>query len=268
MSRIEGHTPVFTKNASETSICFHHARRWFPRWLLLGALVLAGSPAGAGVIVIGQGSSLATGAGQVDLRCGDAEIGGSLSGSLKGARDITLAPGAELSGALLSLSGSWINNGGRSINASVDWPDGCGVVESRMLGSSDLLALTISSQSGREIRFDGAGEQLIADSLSLSGTPDALLRLRSTGQGQFARLSLDSGGSQMIHAVDVAYIDSNAGQSIAPGNPAGYDSVRSGPVRNWFVLPPIPVSTLGLLSTLLLGLLMLLLGLFFPRRVL
>lgn len=228
--------------------------------MLIIALTL--QPVMAGMVKIEEGSSVFTGSGQIDLGCGDAEIAGSLAGSLIRARDLTFSPGASTSGASLSLSGNWINNGPRALNALVDWRDGCGVTESIMLGNSDVTALHITSDSGREIRIDTDGEQRVSDSLSLIGSTGHLLRLRPTSAHQFARLSLNFGGSQMIDSVDVARIDSSAGQDIAPGMPGDYNSLRSGPVRNWFLLPAVPVSTLGVTSTVLLILLMGLLGLF------
>ena len=236
--------------------------------VVLGAVLafaLASQPVIAGVIMIGEGSSVSTGAGQIELGCGDAEIAGGLAGSLVGARNLYFAPGAATAGASLSLSGDWVNNGPRGLDAIVDWSDGCGVIESSMLGSSDLTALNITSSSGREIRFDANGEQHVGSNLRLMGAADQRLRLRSTASGQFANVSLDFGASQLIDWVDVADIDSSAGREIAPGMPADYNSLRSGPVRNWFEMPAVPVSTLGSVSTLLLILLMGLLGLFRQR---
>ena len=234
--------------------------------LLTAALVMAAAPGHAGVIVIGSGASVSTGAGHIELDCSDAEIAGSLSGSLSGARDVSFGPGASVNGASISLSGDWINTGPPALNAQVDWPDGCGIGESSMLGSSDVASLAISSQGGREIRFDAGGEQRVAENLSLTGTPGQLLRLRASAPSQFARLSLDFGAGQQIDFVDVAWIDSSAGQGIAPGNPEDLNSLRSGPVRNWFVLSGIPIPTLGLVSILLLALLMGLLGLYQQSR--
>lgn len=228
---------------------------------LAAILALSSLPVAAGTISIGEGASINTGSGQIELGCGDAEIAGALAGSLTGADNVSFGPGAATDGAFLSLSGDWINNGPRALNALVDWRDGCSVSLSRMLGSSNLDSLTISTSSGRDMRFDATGEQRVSSSLSLTGTSGQPLRLRSTASGEFASVSLADGASQLIDSVDVAYIDSSAGQGIAPGTPADFDSQRSGPVRNWFMAPPVPVSTLGLTSTLLLIALLGLIGL-------
>lgn len=233
---------------------------------MVAAAFAFGAVAAHAGVVIGPGASVSTGSGQIELGCADAEIAGNLSGSLAGARSITFHSGAVAAGALLSLSGNWINNGPTALDALVEWPDGCGVTESSMLGSSDLRSLTIISQTGREIRFDINGEQRIGNSLRLSGTPATPVRLRSTVAGSFAQLSLDPGATQLIDSVDVANLDSNAGQSIAPGRPIDFNSVQSGPVRNWFTLPAIAVPTLGMASTALLILIMVLLGFFYQRR--
>ncbi len=238
---------------------------YLPRICLATLLSLAALPAVAGVVSIGQGSSVSTGSGQIDLNCGDAAISGGLSGSLTGARDVSIGPGADLAGSSVGLSGDWVNNGPRELGTQIDWRDGCGVVESRMLGSSDVAALTIDSQTGREVRFDTGGEQRVDSSLSLTGSAGNRLRLRSTSPTQLASLALGFGASQVINAVDVARIDSSAGQGIAPGSPEDYNSLRSGLVRNWFELPAIPVPSLGSASILLLILLTGLVGLFHRR---
>jgi hypothetical protein len=230
---------------------------------VLAMLCLLAPPlATAGSILLGQGASINTGSGQVDLGCGDADIAGALSGRLVGARNLAFGPGASVAGASLSLSGDWVNQGPRALDAQVTWRDGCGVAVSNMLGNSDLNALDIASNAGREIRFDAAGEQYIRHSLSLTGAPGQLLRLRSTSPVLFANVTLEFGGSQLIDWVDVDRIDSRAGQGIAPGLPADYNSQLSGNAFNWFGLAPIPVSSLGLTSTLLLIFLIGLLGLF------
>lgn len=229
-------------------------------------LALAAAPVSAGTVLIAQGSNVSIGSGEIDLGCADVEIAGGLSGPLSGARDVTISPGAAPAAAVIGLSGYWINNGPQELDVAIDWRDGCSVYEASMLGSSTVPALTIQSSSGREIRLDASGEQRVANSLSLTGTPGELLRLRPTASAQFARLTLGLGASQLIDSVDVAYIDSDAGQDIAPGMPADYNSLRSGPVRNWFMLPAVPVSTLGLAATGLLILLMILIGLFHQRR--
>ena len=233
-------------------------------WLV--ALALVASPADAGEVVIGNGSSVSSGSGKIELGCADIQIAGGLSGSLDGAQNVAFFPGANVIGASVGLSGNWVNNGPRALDVFIDWRDGCGVSEASMLGISDVPALSIASESGREIRFDTGGEQRISNSLSLTGAPGELLRLRSTEMAQLALLSLEAGGSQLIDSVNVAGIDSRAGQSIAPGHPFDYNSEQCGAVRNWFVLPPVPIPALGLVSTILFILLMILFGLFHQHR--
>ncbi len=229
------------------------------------ASTLAVLPAAAGTIIIGENGRIATGAGQIEAACSDVDINGDLAGSLQGARHVTLGIAASMAGAAVESSGNWVNDGSREVNAALEWRDGCGVTEASMLGSNDLTALHVSSDSGRLVRFDVDGEQRIGGNLSLTGSAGNRLRLRSTSEQQFARLSLEPGGSQQVSAVDVAFIDSSAGQEIAPGVPEDYESVRAGPVRNWFMQPAVPVPTLGVLSTVFLVLLMGLLGLLGQR---
>lgn len=241
--------------------------RFFGQPIVVIALVcsMIAPLAAAGSLVVGAGSSVDTGAGHVDLGCGDASVNGQVAGRLIGARHLSFGPGAVASGAQLGLSGDWINSATPMLDARVTWRDGCGVNQSRMLGSTDLVALDIESTSGREIRFDASGEQTVRDDLRLVGAPDQFLRLRSTAPGQLASLSLDAFAQQSIDWVDVAGIDSRAGQGIAPGLAIEYNSQASGSALNWFGLPPIPVSTLGRTSILLLIMLIGLLGLFRHR---
>lgn len=233
---------------------------------MLAAVFAFGAIAANAGMVIGPGASVSTGFGQIELGCGDAEIAGGLSGSLTGARNVSFHAGAVSAGALLSLSGNWVNEGPAAIDAMVEWPDGCGVTDSSMLGSSVLRSLTVTSQIGRAIHLDINGEQRIGNSLILTGAPGMPVRLRSTDAGSFAQLSLDPGASQLIDSVDVANLDSNAGQRIAPGRPIDFNSVQSGPVRNWFMLPAVPVPTLGTTAMALLILLIIMLGFFYQRR--
>ena len=219
----------------------------------------------AGSLIIGNHASVATGSGTIELGCNDAEIAGALSGLIDGARDLTFRPGALLDEAQLGFSGDWRNDGPQGLNAGVVWTDGCGASVSHMRGNTDLQSLHIFSDSGREIRFDAAGQQSVSDSLILAAGPGQRLRLRADTASRFASLTLNFGASQLIDWVDVAWIDSGAGTTIASGRPDEFNSVRSGPVRNWFALAPIPVPTLSLASIALLLLLIGLTGLN-PRR--
>lgn len=240
-------------------------RRWPPELAIAAALALLAGPVAAGSISLGPGSHIDIGAGQIQAACSDIVMAGALAGSLQGARHLTFAPGAVVNQSMLGLSGNLTNQGPGALNAAVDWSDGCGVAEASMLGSHELARLHIHSATGKVIRFDSAAEQQVHDSLRLTGSSGNRLRLRSTTDNGFASLTLGFGASQQIDWVDVANIDSRAGQAIAPGLPADYNSLSSGPVRNWFGLPAVPVPSLGLLATLLLIALMGLFGLFKQR---
>ena len=243
------------------------ARRFRALYFLaaLPMLFMQAVTAQAGSLIIGTHASVATGSGTIELGCNNAEIAGALSGLIDGARDLTFRPGAVLEEAQLGFSGDWRNDGPQGLNAGVVWSDGCGASVSYMRGSTDLQSLHIFSDSGREIRFDAAGQQRVSDSLILAGSPGRRLRLRADTASQFAFLSLNVGARQLIDWVDVAWIDSDAGTTVGPGHPDEFNSVRSGPVRNWFALAPIPVPTLNLASIALLLLLIGLTGLN-PRR--
>lgn len=228
---------------------------------ITAVLAITALPVSAATISIGSAGSVDTGVGVIDAGCSDVDIQGQLAGSLHGARHVNIGAGASAGGAMFGLSGDWVNQGPRELNTAIDWRDGCGVTEASMLGSSDLTTLHIATDLGRVIRFDSQGEQRVEQGLALNGNSGQRLRLRPSAEFQFAALSLDFGASQQIAGVDVAYIDSSAGQAIAPGTPDDYDSVRDGPVRNWFVLPAVPVPAMGVMSTFFLIALMGLLGL-------
>ena len=235
---------------------------------LLGALVallcLLAQPLLAAGLVLPPGAAISTGGGQIELGCGDAQLGGEFSGALVGARDILLDPGAVLSQASLGFSGDWTNLAAAEQGASLNWTDGCGVAVSQMLGSSRLPALSATTSSGREIRFDSDGEQIITGALLLAGSEGQRLRLRPSTPFQLAQLTLAVGANQSIDFIDGAYIDSGAGQTIAPDRPDVFNSVISAVMINWFQGEAIPVPTL---PTAMILLLVILIGLFGGKAV-
>lgn len=217
----------------------------------------------AGTVIVGSGAEMDTGQGQLVLGCNDLEIAGGLGGHVAGTRNVSILAGGSLSTDQLSLSGDWENHGHVEVPGLVRWLDGCEVLVAQMAGSTDFLALEVSTTDGRMVRLQANTTQSVADSLVLQGAPDALLMLRSTVPGQHAGLVLAPAGSQSISLVDVADINSSGGQAMAPGSPELHGSVNSGNNINWFqeILSAIPVSTLGLIGTMLLILLIALMGL-------
>lgn len=63
----------------------------------------------------------------------------------------------------------------------------------------------------------------------LTGTSNQPLPLDSSAAPQSGRLPLDFGATQMINSVDIAYIDYNAGQAIAPGDAADCNATHPCP---------------------------------------
>lgn len=215
----------------------------------------------AGEILVGEGSRLDTGNGRVLLGCGDIELRGELLGQLAGVRDTGISGDGTVETNSLEFSGDWANSGVAQVTGNVRWMDGCGVPEGDMLGNSEFSQLEITSTQGRTVHFETGAIQFVNHSLTLFGTVGTSLILRSTEAGQRGGLALAANGSQSISHVDVADIDSDTGQSLAPGSPGIYASVDSGNNRNWFFgaagIMPVPSLTAvgGLLLALLTGLL-------------
>ncbi len=186
-----------------------------------------------------------------------------IAGHAAGARNVSILTGGSLNTDQLSFSGDWANSGQIEVPGLVQWLDGCDVSDTQMTGTTAFSALEISTTSGRTVHLQANATQHVTDSLTLQGTSGALLMLRSTDPGQHAGLTMDPGGSQSVAFVDVADMDSSGGETMAPGSPDLHNSVDSGNNLNWFqeFLSAIPISTLGLVGTMLLILLISLMGL-------
>lgn len=236
---------------------------WNPL-LITAVLVLASvAQVQAGTILIGAGAAMDTGQGHLVLGCNDLEVAGDIGGHAAGARNVSILTGGSLNTDQLSFSGDWANTGQVEVPGLVRWLDGCGVLDAQMTGTTDFSALEISTTSGRTVRLEANATQRVTDSLILQGAPGALLMLRSTDPGQHAGLTLTPGASQSIAFVDVADLDSSGGQPMAPGSAVLHNSVDSGNNLDWFqeFLGAIPISSLGLIGTMLLILVISLMGL-------
>jgi hypothetical protein len=232
--------------------------------LILAMLVLATvAQVQAGTVLVGSDAAMDSGQGQLILGCNNLEVAGEISGRAIGAGNVSILSGGSLSTDLLSFSGDWENAGQAEVPGSVRWLDGCEVLDAQMAGNTVFSALEIHSTDGRTVRLLANATQHVTDSLILEGAADSLLTLRSTAPGQHAGLTLAPAGSQSIAFVDVADMNSSGGQTMAPGSPDLYDSIDSGNNVNWFrgISSAIPVSTLGLIGTMLLVLLIALMGL-------
>lgn len=226
--------------------------------------VAIAAPTLARGISVSPGARFSVGEGSVRLGCGDLDIGGVFSvdaGSVSGIRDVSINPGTLNGGSgLISLSGDWANAG--TFNAqsgTVAIVDGCGSADSTLSGDSTFSGLSVSSSSGRTLLLESGSSQTVAGSLALAGTPATRLVILPETSGAVARLTLASGASQAISAVDVQDIDASGGEVIAPGSPESFDSIDRGNNLNWFiasVLQAVPVHTLPLPALFLLALLM------------
>lgn len=191
-------------------------------------------------IIIEPGATLSLGDGQVNLGCGDLEVGGLLSvgpGMASGIRNINISGGTVEGGSgLVSLAGNWTNGGAFTAGTGeVRVVDGCSLATSSLSGDTDFHDFSVTSASGKLLSVAAGSSQFFASSLTLEGVLGNLLRIRSSAAGQQVFFSLAVGGAQSIFAIDVQDNDASGGRTLAPGAPEDYDSVDSGNNENWFI---------------------------------
>jgi len=137
----------------------------------------------------------------------------------------------------------------QTVPGQIHWQQQCVRSEGTLSGSHRFAHLAVTGHSGVTRRLAVDGQQVIDQALRLQGGSERLI-LRSSVPGQAACLTLASAASWQVESIDVADIDSSGGQTIAPGDPAAYDSRDGGGNRNWFLdsfaMPvPVPVPVLG-----------------------
>jgi hypothetical protein len=227
------------------------------RILTLTLACAATDPAfAAGQVRVGVGSSMLAGAGSIDLGCASLRVDGQLNGRWLGIDSVELGSTAALSPERLAFGGDWTSATTARIEGLVAWVDPCGHSPASMWGRNDFDMLEVRSDIGLERRFDAAGSQSVRQSLLLQGGA-ARLQLASTMAGQVAPFTLRPQASQQISRVEVRDLDSNAGQRIAPGSPADFDSLDAGNNRNWFLGSAVEVPVLGLAGLTMLSLILL-----------
>lgn len=226
----------------------------------VGLGVLAEPAASQGRVLIGEGSGIDTGRGQLAIGCASLTVAGLASGQWSGIEDIELAPSARLETSRLEFGGDWHGTGVHDVPGEVAWQQQCDRFDGSMRGSTRFAALSVTTTSGLLRRFDVDGEQTITGSLRLAGGEMPLV-LRSTVPGEAARLTVPAPASWSIRGVDVADIDSSAGQALAPGDPANRQSRDSGGNHNWFLgALALPIPLLGAPGLLIFALALLVLG--------
>lgn len=208
-------------------------------WCLISTLLLFSTIVHGGALLVGPGAMLDSGSGHLDLGCSQLRLAGSLRGEVHGTGHVQIEPGGFVQTDELSFSGDWTNGGNPIVSGQVRWLDGCNSANASMLGNSDFDRLEISSTSGATRRLDVSGLQFVESLLTLAGTADQLMVLRSTQPGQRAGLLLSTFGSQAISSLDVADIDASGGQVLAPGAPEESGSLDSGNNVNWFIVEVI-----------------------------
>lgn len=202
-------------------------------------IVLVAAAAPAAELRIGAGSSLALGTNNVDLRCADLTVAGTLlgnSGGLNLARDISILSGAQFQGdaGTYFLTGSWSNQGQFVAGtSSVNFTDGCGQTVSSIAGNTTFFDLEAQSISGKILEFDAGSVTTVTGQVIFAGVPGNRLQIRSSAAG--AEAFLDIQGSQIVADVEVQ--DNHAiGQPILMGT----SSAKLGNVNGWWAAYGIP----------------------------
>ncbi len=223
------------------------------------------SLAQAQTITIANGAQWSLGAGSLNADCADLLVAGTLSidsGSANEIRDVTINPGVINGGSgTINLSGNWTNLG--TFNAqsgAVQITDGCSTTVSQLVGDTTFNQFSASTNSGKELQPAAGSQQAFNAGLSLSGPASDPLLIRTSAAGSTAEFVLSPGAAQSISGVDVQDIDASAGDVIAPGPPARFDSVDSGNNTNWFIsaiqeivpVDTLPAPLLALLAALIL----------------
>ncbi|GAX62657.1 hypothetical protein SCALIN_C38_0020 [Candidatus Scalindua japonica] len=138
----------------------------------------------------------------------------------------------QTSTGTLEVGGNWVNTGtftsGTGLVNLIDGQSPVGIS-----GNSTFYNFSATTNTGKRLELDVANTQTITNLLTLQGAVGNLLFLRSSADGQQARIDLQSGGTQLIDYIDVKDLDAT-GESLAPGSPGDYNSVDSGNNNNWF----------------------------------
>jgi hypothetical protein len=214
------------------------------------------SPASAGNLTVGSGSTLDLGTGILGLGCADLDVAGTLTAGtvgFTGARDVAISPGGVMNGnsATLSLSGDWDNAGTFNAGSStVQMVDGCALFSGVVTGNTSFASLAISTNTAKQVSFTAGSTQSVTGLLSLLGAASNLLKIRSTVNGSVAFFNVS--GTSNASFVDVQDNDALAGNDI--GLPA--NSVKGPNTPGWLFGIPVPLLgpvALGILALLLLA---------------
>ena len=160
---------------------------------------------------------------------------GSSKLNLKG--DVTISGGGELSVTTgsISLTGDWNNSGNFKYGSAQVTLRGAG--PSNLSGENTFYDLTCATPA-KQINFPANKRQMIINKLTLAGSKDNPIRLRSSMAGSQWDIYL-AGGHQAVEYVDVA--DSNANYSTV----VCYNSFDSGNNNNNWIFSTISEAEIG-----------------------
>lgn len=211
---------------------------------IAACLFLAAGSACAG-IVVGSGGLISLGQGALGLGGGNLTIDGQFDMGGGAASDIgdVVINGTLVGGSgSLFLRGDWLNTGSFDAGTGqVSMIDDAGG-SSELRGTSTFHGLSLTSSAGGSFVLESGLTQRVTDSLTIQGTSNQPVQIRSSSPPLIAELALDPGGSQNIAFVGVSNVHAT-GQPLAPDqtNQGG-----SGNAFGWFGIGPLAVPTLSI----------------------
>ena len=125
----------------------------------------------------------------------------------------------------ISIAGNWDNKGDFTRNHSTILLNGR---NQSVIGNTYFYNLTKTTTVADTLTFTKDSVQTIENSLTLTGTVDNRLSLRSAEPGTQWAIALEQEGTQTLNWLDVKDSDASSGQALAP-----YNSIDTGNNINW-----------------------------------
>lgn len=134
----------------------------------------------------------------------------------------------------IRIKGNWTNYGTFTHNNGTVIFDSTG---QSLAGSSFFYNLQKTTAVPDTMTFAAGVNQTVENSLTLTGTSENLLALRSDAAGQQFGLAVSSGSGQLLEYLDVQDADASGGELLTSNN-----SIDSGNNTNWEILADVIVA--------------------------
>lgn len=141
-------------------------------------------------------------------------------------------------GAAIKVKGNWINQGTFNHNSGTITFDG---TRQSISGSSSFYNLVKSTSAPDTLVFKAGSYQKIENGLSLEGTSQHLLALRSDSTDRQFGLAVAPGGTHTLEYLDIQDADASGGDLLTATK-----SVDSGNNTNWEILANVIVAQIRL----------------------